>query len=219
MTEPAAATDVSDMYPVHQVFRDTLAAAPALLGTVAGDDTARRDLVANFYANILAFLDVHHHGEEELIFPLLLERCVGERALVETVAGQHRDVDGLVAESTAGLAAWSSGDPAARGAVAATLAALGERMAEHLDDEERLLLPLCAAAMTPEEFGALPGHAMASFSGDKVWLILGLIRARMTDQQRAAMLEHMPPPAVEMWTTVGERAYGELMAEVGPLGA
>jgi hypothetical protein len=36
----------------------------------------------------------------------------------------------------------------------------------------------------------------------------------MNDGQRAAMLEHMPPPAVEMWTNFGEQAFKELSNEV-----
>ena len=64
-----------------------------------------------------------------------------------------------------------------------------------------------------EEWGALPGHGMANFHGDKIWLILGLIRERMTDEQRAAMLAHMPPPALEMWTGFGEQAFKEYAAE------
>ena len=55
---------------------------------------------------------------------------------------------------------------------------------------------------------------MANFHGDKIWLILGLIRERMTDEQRAAMLEHMPPPAVEMWTGFGEQAFQDYSAVV-----
>ena len=48
---------------------------------------------------------------------------------------------------------------------------------------------------------------MANFHGDKIWLILGLIRERMTDEQRAMMTEHMPPPALEMWNGFGEQAF------------
>ena len=60
---------------------------------------------------------------------------------------------------------------------------------------EATLLPLCGANLSPEEWGAIPAHALATYRGDKVWLILGLIRERMNEEQRAAMLEHMPPPA------------------------
>ena len=84
----------------------------------------------------------------------------------------------------------------------------------HLDTEEASLLPLVRANLSPEEWGAIPGHALATYRGDKVWLILGLIRERMNDEQRAAMLEHMPPPARDMWTGFGEQAFNDLSAEV-----
>jgi hemerythrin-like domain-containing protein len=213
----ASAIDVSDMYPVHNAFRDTLSAAPRLIGSIPDGDQARRELVGNFYRNIIAFLEVHHHGEEELIFPLLRQRCTEDLALVDEVAGQHRDVDEFVGQSVAFLEQWDNGVREAQARCADTLGALGARMKEHLGDEETRVLPLCSTNLTEQEWGALPGHAMAAFAGDKIWLILGLIRERMNDEQRARMLAHMPPPAVEMWTTVGETSFNRLMAEVGPL--
>jgi hypothetical protein len=218
VTSPAA-IDVSDMYPVHNALRTTLAAAPRLVGGVDDGDTGRRDLIANFYTNVISFLHVHHDGEEVLVFPKLRERCPDQRDLVERIAAQHRDVDKLVGDSTDLLRRWQSGEAGERDTCARTLKALGDRLTEHLDDEERLLLPLCATNLSEEEWGALPGHALGSFDGDKVWLILGLIRQNMTEEQRDRMLAHMPPPAVEMWTGFGESAFLALMDEVGPLTA
>ena len=57
----------------------------------------RRQLITSFYGNVIAFLHVHHHGEEALVFPLLRERCAGQLELIDAVAAQHRDVDELVA--------------------------------------------------------------------------------------------------------------------------
>ncbi len=209
--------DVSDMFPVHNTLRDTLAAAPRLVTEVDDGDPERRELIANFYDNVLAFLHAHHDGEETLVFPLLRERCAGQLEMIDVVAGQHRDVDQLVAESGDALKCWHGGDALAKGRSAQAIGALGERMADHLNDEEQQLLPLCATNLTEQEWGALPGHALGSFEGDKVWLILGLIRERMSDKQRADMLAHMPPPAVEMWTTMGEKSFVDLMDAVGPL--
>jgi len=201
---------------VHGVFRNTLGNAPGLLLDVAEGDTARVALLANFYENVLKFLEVHHEGEEELLFPLLRARCPEERATIERVAGQHTDTHDLVTASSRALADWSAGGAASQEESAAALSRLGERLTVHLDDEERELLPLCAEHVSPPEWGALPAHGMAGFQGDKIWLILGLIRERMTPAQRDAMLAHMPPPAVEMWTGFGEQAFTGLMAEVGP---
>jgi Hemerythrin HHE cation binding domain len=209
--------DVSDMYPVHNAFRDTLAAAPWLVGDVAESNDSRRELVGNFYNNIIAFLHVHHHGEEELVFPVLRQRSPENLVLINLIAEQHHDIEGLVSESVSLLEQWCDGDEGIKRQCAQTLCALGEAMREHLDDEEARLLPLCSTTMTEPEWGALPGHAMAAFDGDKIWLILGLIRERMNDVQRERMLAHMPPPAVQMWTNFGESAFDQLMGEIGPL--
>ncbi len=37
-------------------------------------DEARRARIADYYDNVLWFLEAHHNGEEELVFPLLRER-------------------------------------------------------------------------------------------------------------------------------------------------
>jgi hypothetical protein len=221
MADQAGTTDldVSDMYAVHGVFRDTLGAAPRLVGDIAAGDTARVGQIANYYDNILFFLEAHHDGEEELVFPLLRERCPDEGALLDSLESEHKEALRLLGNARASLAEWpgagADGDgAAAQSAVAASLEALRSQLVTHLDEEETRGLPLCEAHMRPEEWGLLPGHAMAGFQGDKIWLIMGLIRQRMTQQQRDLMLEHMPPPAVDMWTGFGENAFNELSSEV-----
>ncbi len=213
--------DVSDMYAVHGVFRDTLGAAPRLVGGISPDDEERVALIANYYDNVLSFLEAHHGGEEALVFPLLRERCADQLALVEQMAEQHEKALRLRAEARASLAAWPAGDAASQRAAEDALEALHAQLLTHLDDEEAHLLPLAEANLSPEEWGALPGHGLGHFEGDKIWLIIGLIRQRMNDEQRAAMLENMPPPAVEMWTGFGEQAFKDysqvVVVEVTPL--
>jgi hypothetical protein len=212
--QAVARPDVSDMFAVHGVFRDTLGAAPTLVQSAAPDDAERVALVANYYENILSFLHAHHDGEEALVFPLLRERCPGEGALIDRLESEHEEALKLVANAENALAAWPGGDAAARAEVADSLEALRVQLEAHLSEEETMGLPLCSQTMTMEEWGALPGHGMAHFEGDKIWLILGLLRQRMNDDQRTAMLEHLPPPAVEMWTGFGEQAFNDLSSQV-----
>ncbi len=214
MTDAATArTDTSDMAPVHKVFRDCLAAAPALIDSAAGDDE-RRALVANYYGNLMAFLQVHHDGEEALIFPQLAERVPEHKDVVERALHQHEEVVRLLDDVNRHVAAWQEkGDPEAP-ELARALDELAAALVPHLDQEEADVVPLCAEYITAEEWGALPGHAMANFRGDKVWLIMGLIRENFTQAQRDQMLEHMPPPARQMWETMGERSFHELVGQV-----
>jgi iron-sulfur cluster repair protein YtfE (RIC family) len=202
------------MFAVHGVFRDSLGAAPTLVRGIAPGDTERVAMIANYYENILSFLEAHHDSEEKLVFPLLRERCPGDDALISHMHEQHEEALALLAQAKSSLAAWPGGDAAAQEAVQARLDALCSHLGVHLTDEEQKVLPLAAAHLSMEEWGALPGHGMANFDGDKIWLILGLIRERMTDGQRAEMLAHLPPPALEMWTGFGEQAFKDYSTTV-----
>ena len=206
--------DTTDMFAVHGVFRDTLGAAPVLVRGVADSDIARRALVANYYENVLAFLESHHDSEEALVFPLLRERCPGEAPLLDRLAEEHQQAVKLLKNAESALAAWPGGDGAVQSEAADALEALRVQLEAHLDEEEAEGLPLCTENLSLEEWGALPGFGMAHFQGDKIWLVLGLLRQRMNDAQRAAMLEHMPPPALDMWTNFGEQAFNDLSSQV-----
>jgi hypothetical protein len=212
--EAAPRPDVTDLIAVHRVFRDTLADAPVLVGGATSEDTARVQLIANYYDNILRFLQVHHDGEEALVFPKLRERCPGKQEVIDSLESQHEEIVRLLENAERSIAAWPGGGAAEQLEVTDSLEALRMQLVVHLNEEEGTALELCADNLTPEEWGALPGHGMANFTGDKIWLIMGLIRERLTDEQRVEMIEHMPPPAVEMWTGFGERAFKELSAQV-----
>jgi hypothetical protein len=213
MGGPTGSIDTSDMIAVHAVFRREFAAAPGSIAGAAGDDE-RRAMLANYYENMLAFLEVHHSGEEELVFPLLVERVPEEAATVERAAGQHTAVVKLLAEAKGSLSRWADEGDGAGPAAASSVADLGGALAAHLDEEEATILPLAAEHLSAEEWGRLPGHAMGNFPGDKVWLIMGLVREQFDDAQRDAMLANMPPPARQMWETVGETAFGDLINRV-----
>ena len=214
MTDSAQGlTDTSDMAAVHKVFRGSLASAPTFVGSAAGDD-ARRAMIANYYTNFVMFLEVHHDGEEQIVFPRLTERAPNERAIVEHAESQHHEVIGLVDNVKNSIGFWEEkGDPAADGLVS-SLQALGDVLIPHLDQEEAEIVPLASKFISAEEWGMLPGHALGGFGGDKVWLIMGLIRENFTQEQRDTMLAHMPPPARQMWESMGEASFNELIAQV-----
>lgn len=213
MSPDAPLADTSDMPAVHEVFRETFGIAPELIASAASDPQ-RRAVISNFYMNILSFLEVHHDGEEVLVFPLLSERAPEQSAIVDKAQSDHESVLGLLDDARSSVETWDSeGDTAAQDAVIA-LTSLGTALTSHLDFEEDEILPIAAANVTAEEWGKLPGHALGSFDGDKVWLIMGLIRENFTDEQRGTMLANMPPPAREMWETMGEASFNELISQI-----
>ena len=208
--------DTKDMIGVHQVFRDAFGSAVAYIGSADSADTQRVELVGTYYDNVLAFLRVHHAGEDELLTPRLVDRCTpDEIAEVERVAAQHHDVHDAIDHAQRALDEWRAAPDleSATGASIA-LASLGAALTTHLDDEQETVLPIAARYITMPEWGELPAHGMQHFAGDKIWLIMGLIQEQMTPEQIAQMEMHMPPPVAEFWTRQGRPMYLSFVGEL-----
>lgn len=200
--------DTSEMASVHRVFRLALQHAPQLVGPAAGDGE-RAELVGSYYDNVLQLLHVHHDGEDELLTPRLLARGTAEEAAeVSRIAAQHAAVLTDIAAAEERIGAFRAAptvDTAAT--LASSLAGLNASLVAHLDEEEAVAMPIAAKYINVVEWGELPAHGIRNFPGDKLWLILGLIREQMTDSQRANMDEHMPPPLAEFWAQSGEALF------------
>jgi hypothetical protein len=207
--------DPSDMLAVHAVFRQALDGAPDLIGTVAPSDSARAAVVGSYFANVLDLLDVHHAGEDELLWNKLVDRLPERADEIREIAAQHDDLDAVLPGARAAVDVWTATpDVAQTLALVNALTDLRDPLYWHLAQEENRILPLVSEVITAAEWGELPVHGMTHFTGDKLWLILGLIRENMTEADRAAMLAAMPPPAVEFWTGTGEGLFTAFMAEL-----
>lgn len=217
MTEIAALplADPTDMIEMHRVFRNALADAPHLIRSVAPGDTGRAELVASYYDNVLSLLRAHHDGEDELLSPRLAQRLPAQAALVKAVAGQHHGTLVLLDRVEDLLREWQANPEAATAAsLLEAMAGLNGELCAHLDAEERDILPLAAQCMNVAEWGELPAHGMQHFGGDKMWLILGLIRQQMSDVHRSDMDAHLPPPIASMWAGTGQALFEEFVTRL-----
>jgi hypothetical protein len=143
-----------------------------------------------------------------------------------SLAGAGSDIGPAAASTTAGSGAGSAAASAGAGSGAvpaaasagahlvAALTALGADLAIHLDEEARYVLPLAARQLTAAEWAELPPYGMKHFSGDKVWLILGLVQEAMTAPQRRNMIIHMPAPVRAFWASAGRRRFEAFIADL-----
>jgi Hemerythrin HHE cation binding domain len=208
--------DTTDMARLHQVFRDAIADGPRYIGGVAPGDTERSALVGSYYFNVLALLKGHHAGEDLLVTPLLLERCNAEdAATAKRIGEQHERVHQPVLDADAAIVAWAlTADPEGAALSLRRLEEVSNGLISHLEEEEAELLPIVAEYLTLEEWGQLPMHGIQTFTGDNIWLILGLIREQMNAEQRDNMTANMPPPVVEAWQTIGESEFLTFVGEL-----
>lgn len=207
--------DTSDMLIPHNTLRDALGRTDALIGSVTPGDTTRAAVVASFFDNVLRFLDAHHQGEDALLYPRARERAPEHVVVFDRMEAEHHAVAASDSAAKDVLAAWTA-DPSSSNAtaLAGALGDLRSVLETHLEDEERVFLPIAATTFTEEEWGELPGHVARTFSGDKLWLILGLAFEQMTDEQRALTLAHMPPPVVAMWNGPGSASFAAFIDDV-----
>src|SRR5882757_11240721 len=92
MTDTIARPDTHEMVIVHRAFRREFRLAPELIRGVAPSDTARAKIVAEHVSDLVWGLHHHHHGEDELLWPKLLERAEPNAALIELMEVQHAKV-------------------------------------------------------------------------------------------------------------------------------
>ena len=107
--------DVHEMVVVHRTFRREFPAIAGLIRATAEGDTSRAKVVADHLRLCMAGLEMHHTGEDVVLWPLLLERAAPSTGLVETMQAQHHAVDAHVATIEPALDAWQAAPTTATG--------------------------------------------------------------------------------------------------------
>ena len=155
-TDHSPRFDRREMLIVHDVFRREFALMPGLIATVAQGDRDRAELVGDHIDGLTSLLHHHHRGEDANVWPLLVDRCADPVAsLTESMHDQHEQLAAHLDAVNAALAVWRVDAAAASGhrlvdALDRTLASL----LQHLDDEERHVVPLLEQHVSAAEWDA-----------------------------------------------------------------
>lgn len=207
--------DINEMRVIHRVFRRELTALPGLVRRTPDGDAARAQVVGTHAQFILTGLHIHHTGEDENLWPLLLERAAPSTELISTMQAQHERVHEYVDRAQEQLDAWRRTPSSAAGEeLAASVEQLSQALFEHLDQEERDILPLAEQHVTVEEWGKLGEHGRDSMTRAEMPLMFGAILEEADPQERAGMMALLPPPIRLLMRTVGARKYRRYISEV-----
>ncbi|MGY1747076.1 hemerythrin domain-containing protein [Blastococcus sp. SYSU D00695] len=208
-------TDVSDMFTVHRAFRREFGLLPGLVRGVAAGDTGRAAVLADHARRVLEGLHLHHSGEDDVLWPLLLERCPPEEALVARMEEHHSRVEELTAQIRAALPRWEAeARPAVTAEVADACEALADVLLAHLGEEEREVLPLAARHVTQAEWDRLGEHGFGSMPRSELPLMFWMVVEDATPAEAAEMFGKVPLPVRLLLRTVFARRYRRYVSRV-----
>jgi hemerythrin-like domain-containing protein len=217
MTTPTTVhrPDTHEMVVVHRVFRRESDLMPKLIRAVPNGDTARAQVLADAFGDYQLGLHLHHSGEDELVWPLLLARVDLEADMVLRMEAQHEVVARTLKEAAQRMPAWRSA-PSAATAAPLISALLEHRVAllEHLHDEEEYILPLIAEHLTVAEWARLRERFAEEIPKDKLLFFLGMILEDADPAERQAMMANLPAPARLGWKAFGQHQFRRRVGKI-----
>ena len=206
---------IQQMVVIHRVFRREFGLLPVLIRGVAADDLERAKDVADHATGLLRFVHIHHSGEDELLWPVLLERVAVESDLIQRMEHQHEHVAALLPHAQEQLPAWAAMPSVERGAeLAGTFEEIAVALNEHLGEEETEILPLVEMHLTVEEWERLGEHARGHLAPPDLMASLAAIVEEADDEERLMFTGALPPPVLTMFVERAEPAYRDRMRQL-----
>jgi hypothetical protein len=210
-------TDEFDMAVAHRGFRSELRNAPGLVRDVAAGDTTRSAIVGGHLDFIMTALHHHHRAEDASIWPKLHARAPERAAEVGRMEEAHHAITVVAERVQSALARWAqSGDATLARQFLPTLAELSSRVDEHLDDEERNVVPLIAEYLSAKEWRKFLARGSAFLiPHPKLGLVLaGFTLVDLPSERRDRFLSQVPLPARKAYLLLGNRVFTGYRAKV-----
>ena len=208
-TTASPLVDTSVMPCLHSFFRREFRLAGGLVRGVTPGDTQRAAVVVDHLDFIALALHHHHTLEDDLLWPLLLQKVPEELSpIVHLMESQHERVDGIAADIAAVLPRFRAGTEAReRDRLADLFDRLYVHLVEHLDAEEERLLPIVARTLTQAEWDALGEAGRDRAPRRHRMLAFGMFQHDGDPAAIALMLSDAPPPVRWLLPRLARRAF------------
>lgn len=194
---------------VHTALRREFRLAGPLVRDLVATDTHRIDIVTRHLDLLLRLLHHHHELEDDLVWPILRERA--EEALqpvVDQMGDQHTEIARLADEAALLLTDLdTTARIADRDRLADVLGELHLHLVEHLDLEERVVLPLAERHLNATEWDEIGRHADGATPKNERALTFGMFQYEGDPVVLASMLEPAPRLVRVLVPRLARRAY------------
>jgi hemerythrin-like domain-containing protein len=200
--------DVRDMKIVHETFRRTYDESARLVRANPTPSAERVAFLADHCDFGLSMLHNHHASEDEILYPLLLERAPERAPDTERIEHQHREVETAIEAAAAACREWRRSPTAETGeTLAASMDALNAALRPHLDDEENTIVPLAAVTLTEAEWESVGEHSRAGIPKDRMSVAFGMLLEPLDEDDRNFMKRSLPAPVRMLYPILIDRPW------------
>lgn len=157
---------------------------------------------------MLAFLEGHHHSEDETLWPLVLTHNPSLGPLMEAMSQDHAVIAVQVAQLTDATRQFGSApDATSRAGLVAALDQLTAVLGPHLDREETELMPDVSTTLSAAQWHEFEKSAKPPFGTRVLAEYLNWFLEDLDQVRRRKVLKGLPTPVVLVSTGVYGRAY------------
>ena len=216
MTSDESYADTRDMLAVHTMFRREYALMPELVRSVMPGDKARSEIVADHIALMNGALHHHHAAEDKHIWPKLLERAAETiHPIVRSMQDQHEKLEEIIVESDVAVKQWRASATSGWGtALVEALNRLNVLVAQHMDLEEKQILPVIEKQITAAEWDQMVEDAAANTPPEHLPLIFGMVMYEGDPEVVEQILSGLPPDVAPVLKERAPRVFAEYSARV-----
>lgn len=201
--------DVRDMAIIHETFRRLYAESAALVRANPAPSPERVTFLGDHIAFGLEMLHHHHHeSEDQLLYPLLIERVPEQAETTERIDHEHQAIATALDSAQEACRAWRASPGAETGeALAAALDHVNEITQPHLDHEEQVVVPLAAQHLSQEEWDALGEHSRSYVPRERMPAMFGMITEPLSKPDADFMKQSLPAPVRLLYPVLIGRAW------------
>jgi deazaflavin-dependent oxidoreductase (nitroreductase family) len=210
---PATAARTEEMAVIHRIFRRGFPEIARLVRRTPPSATARAGAIAAHLDFLLNSLHHHHTGEDENVWPLLLERAAPQAELIDRMEQQHATVADRSARVRTELESWRVA-PGDGEALATALDEFADALVEHLDDEEANVVPLLRVHITADEWRRFGEATFEKFTNEEKLIATGTLEEVAAPEEQEWFIGGLPVPIKVMWRLVGRRRYRRYITRV-----
>jgi hemerythrin-like domain-containing protein len=215
--DTADAADPAEYAVIHRAIRSAGYALAAAAETISVADGRRLQAYLRYWNGHTGEILSHHGIEDTIFFPALCERVPSTVEVLTALDREHHELDRLMLECTRALDRVVDG--AAPTAAVAALRRLADVMDDHLELEDREVVPRFAEHFSRAEYAALTKAAGKQIGlGKQAAFTVPYIGYWAEPEERAALLGQAPVPFRILYRLT-RRGHGRLAdLALGPAG-